>query len=187
MQTRSTRLGLTALMAAAVMGLAGADDATQTIKAGELTFKAPAAWKKERPKSSMRQAQLRVEPVEGDKEPAELVLFAFPNGAGTVEANIERWESQFVGADGVTPKAKVEKKKGTNVEVTRVEIAGRFVAAVSPGAAEKNNKPAQRLLGAIVQTPQAGYFFKMVGPDKTMTAARPAFDAMIATISKSDD
>ena len=187
MQIRSTRFGLAALMAAGVLALVGADDATQTIKAGELSFKAPAAWKKERPKTSMRQAQLKVEPVEGDKEPAELVLFAFPNGAGTIEANIERWESQFVGADGATPKAKVEKKKGKNVDVTRVEIAGRNVAAVSPGAAEKIDKPDQRLLGAIVETPRAGYFFKMTGPDKTMAAARPAFDAMIATITKSDD
>ena len=187
MQTRSTRFGLAALMAVGVMAVVGADDATQTIKAGEMAFKVPSAWKKERPKSSMRQAQLKVEPAEGDKEPAELVLFAFPNGAGTVEANIERWESQFVGSDGATPKAKVEKKKGTNVDVTRVEIAGRFVAAVTPGAAEKNNKPESRLLGAIVQTPRAGYFFKMVGPDKTMLAAKPAFDAMIASMSKTDE
>ncbi len=187
MPTKTTRFGLAALLAAAVSTLAGADDATQTIRAGELTFKAPTTWKKERPKSTMRQAQLKVEPVEGDKEPAELVLFAFPNGAGTIEANIDRWESQFVGADGKTPKATVEKKKGTNVDVTRVEISGRFVASVQPGAAEKNNKPDQRLLGAIVQTPQAGYFFKMVGPDKTMLASKAAFDALIATISKTDE
>ncbi len=186
MPMKITRLSLAGLMTAAVIVIAGADDATQPIKAGELTFKVPTSWKKERPKSSMRQAQLKVEPVKGDTEPAELVLFAFPNGAGTVEANISRWESQFVEANGKTPKAKVAEKKGTNVEVTRVEISGRFVAAVTPGAAEKNNKPDSRLLGAIVQTPTAGYYFKMVGPDKTMIDARQAFDAMIASIAKGE-
>ena len=65
MPTKTTRFGLAALMAAAISTLAGADDATQTIRAGELTFKAPTTWKKERPKSTMRQAQLKVEPVEG--------------------------------------------------------------------------------------------------------------------------
>ena len=37
--------------------------------------------------------------------------------------------------------------------------------------------------GAIVTTPESGYFLKMVGPDKTMKAARPAFEAMIKTIA----
>ncbi len=179
------RIRLAALLSLAVVTLAGADDATQTITARELTFKAPAAWKKEQPKSSMRQAQFKVDPVQGDTESAELVLFVFPNGAGTVHANIDRWESQFVEADGKTPSAKVSKKKVKDLDVTCVEIAGRYVAAVTPGAAEKNNKAAHRLLGAIVETPTAGYYFKMVGPDKTMIAAREGFDAMIASIAKS--
>ena len=187
MNARPSRMLLAALVAGMVSVLAGADDATQEITARELTFKVPAAWKKEQPKSSMRAAQITLAPVEGDKEPAELVLFAFPNGAGTVQANVARWESQFVDADGKTPKAEVEKKKGKNVDVTRVEIAGRYVTAVTPGGAEKNNKPDARLLGAIVETPTAGYFFKMVGPEKTMKAAKPGFDAMIASITKSAD
>ena len=182
----SNRIAPSLALALAVVGLAGADDALQTIKANELTFKAPAAWKKVAPKSAMRRAQLMVDPVGGDTEPAELVLFAFPNGAGTVDANIERWESQFVEAGGKTPKATVAKKKGTNIDVTRVEIAGRYVAAVTPGAAERNNKAEYRLLGAIVETPTAGYFFKMVGPDKTMVAARDAFDALIVSITRAD-
>ena len=72
----------------AVVALAGADDALQTITASELTFKAPAAWKKETIRPGMRQAQFKVDPVKGDAEPAELVLFVFPNGAGTVQAAI---------------------------------------------------------------------------------------------------
>ena len=187
MPSRYVRFAAAGLVAVLVASLAGADDPVQAIQAGEISFKAPAAWKKEQPKSAMRRAQLKVEPVKGDSEPAELVLFVFPNGAGTIEANIERWESQFMGADGKTPSAKVEKKKGANVDVTRVEIAGRYVAAVVPGGAEKNDKADSRLLGAIVQTKTAGYFFKMVGPDKTMQAARPGFDAMIASISKTED
>ena len=181
------RFRLAAAVSLAVVLIAGADDETTTITARELTFKVPAAWKKEQPKSAMRQAQLKVDPVKGDTEPAELVLFVFPNGAGTVDANIDRWESQFVEAGGKTPKAKVDKKKGKGVDVTRVEISGRYVAAVSPGAAEKNNKAEYRLLGAIVETPTAGYFFKMVGPDKTMIGAREGFDAMIASIAKSGE
>lgn len=185
--TMTRRILTPVALSLVVIALAGADDALQSITARELTFKAPAAWKKEQPKSSMRQAQLKVDPVKGDAESAELVLFVFPNGAGSVQANVDRWEQQFVSAGGKTPKARVEKKKGKNIDVTRIEISGRYVAAMTPGAAEKNDKPEYRLLGAIVETPTAGYFFKMVGPDKTMTSARDGFDAMIATIAKSAD
>lgn len=184
MTTRILRYAAAPAVAAAVLILAGADGDKKAMKAGELSFDVPASWKAETPKSSMRKAQLKVAAAEGDAEPAELVLFVFPQGAGTVEANIARWEQQFVGADGGAARAQVVKAKGKNVDVTRVEVAGRYVAAVTPGAAEKNDKADFRLLGAIVQTADNGYFFKMVGPDRTMKSARAGFDAMIASITK---
>ena len=187
MSYRPFRAGVSVAIAAAVLLIAGADDATQPIEAGELKLTVPASWKKEAPKSAMRKAQLKVAPVAGDTEPAELVLFVFPNGAGTVEANIDRWEAQFVGAGGAKPKASVEKVKGANVDVTRVEVSGRYVAAVMPGGSDKVDKADHRLLGAIVETPQAGYYFKMTGPDKTMKAASAGFDAMIKSINRSAD
>lgn len=176
---RSLAVGLIA----ALFGVAvAAEDNPQAIKAGDLSFKAPADWKKETPKSSMRQAQMKIEPTKGDDEAAELVVFAFPNGAGSVESNIDRWEKQFIDADKSTPKAKVEKKKGVNVDVTRVEIVGRFVAPVTPGAAARNDKANYRLLGAIVETKDTGYFFKLTGPDKTVSAASKGFDGMIESM-----
>jgi hypothetical protein len=184
MRTRILRYAAAPAVAAALLVLAGADDAKKAMKAGELSFDVPASWKAETPKSSMRKAQLKVAAAGGDSEPAEMVLFVFPQGAGTVEANIARWEQQFVGGDGGPAKARVEKTKGKNVDVTRVEVAGRYVAAVVPGSDEKNNKADFRLLGAIVQTADNGYFFKMVGPDKTMKSARAGFDAMIASLSR---
>jgi hypothetical protein len=170
-------------LVAGLFGVAvAADETPQTVKAGDLSFKAPAEWKKETPKSAMRQAQMRIEPAKGDDEPAELVVFAFPNGAGSVESNTDRWEKQFVDANKSTPKAKVEKKKGVNVDVTRVEIVGRFVAPVTPGAAERNDKANYRLLGAIVETKDTGYFFKLTGPDKTVAAVSKAFDSLIESM-----
>ncbi len=144
----------------------------------------PASWKSETPKSAMRKAQFKLAPAEGDTDQAELLVFQFPNRAGTVEANVDRWEKMFVDADGKQPRAKSEKKKGANVDATRVEVAGRYVASVSPGAAEKFDKPDFRLLGAIVETDTAAYFFRLIGPEKTIKAATPGFDAMIASMTK---
>lgn len=172
-----------ATLAASVSNLS-ADDKTERkkIDAGGLSFEVPKTWKNEQPSSRMRRAQLKVEPVKGDKEAAELVVFAFPGGAGTVQANIKRWEEQFKDKEGATPKAEIKTIKVKGLEVTRVEVSGRYVAAVQPGSPEKLDKPEFRLLGAIVQTDQAGYYLKMIGPDKTMKDAEADFDKMIESI-----
>ena len=174
---------LTVGLVAALVGVAvAADETPQAIKAGALSFKAPADWKKETPKSSMRLSQMKIQPTKGDDEPAELVVTAFAGGGGGVEANIDRWEKGFLDADKNPPKAKVEKKKGINVDVTRVEVFGHYVAPVMPGQPGRNDKPNYRLLGAIVITPDNGYFFKLTGPDKTVAAASKAFDDLIESM-----
>jgi hypothetical protein len=168
---------------ACVLTLTGADDATQTISAGGVTFEVPKDWKSVKPSLSMRAAQLKVGPEKGDEDAAELTLTALGGGGGSLEANIARWKSQFVDDDGKAPEIKTEERKGKNVDVTYAETAGRYVAAVSPGKPEKFDKPGWRMMVAVVQTPKTGYFIKMVGPEKTMKAAKPAFEAMIKTIA----
>ena len=61
--------------------LMGADEPKQTIDAKGLTFETPKAWKSSPPTSEIRRAQLKVEPIEGDDYPAELIVFAFRGGA----------------------------------------------------------------------------------------------------------
>src|SRR5580698_5175529 len=96
------RLGVFRLAAFAGFGVLvssvivmGADEPKQTIDAKGLKFDAPAAWKSSTPTNAMRRAQLKAEPIEGDDYAAELVVFAFDGGAGTVEANLERWQKMF--------------------------------------------------------------------------------------------
>jgi hypothetical protein len=187
MTTRNARLGAVTAAAALVLALAGADDSAKPVKADELTFKVPGTWKSETPKTKSRLSQFKVEPAEGDSMPAEFYLSVFPGGGGGVKPNVARWETQFVDADGQPVKAKVEEKKGKNIDVTRVEVAGRYVAAIMPGSPEKHNKPGFRLLGAIVMTPTKGYFFRLTGPEKTIEAARAGFDALLSSIAKSDE
>jgi hypothetical protein len=183
MKTRTrVRLASIGVMLTSLLAL-GFDTPTQKISARGLSFQAPAAWKSTPPASSMRLAQLAIEPAKGDKDPAELQVFAFPGGAGSVDANVKRWQSQFVDKDGNPPTVTKEKRKGKNVDVTFVEVAGRYVAAVSPGSDQKLDKPEYSLLGAIVETPAVAYFLKLVGPDKTVKEAKPAFDDLIASIT----
>lgn len=178
---RAARLAALGLVLSLV-GL-GADKAPQTIDAGGLSFDAPGDWKSSKPSNpQMRRAQLSVAPVEGDKDPAELVVFAFPGGGGSAEDNIRRWQGFFRDDDGNLPKIESRVVKGKNVDVTRVETAGRYVAPVFPGSPKTHDKPGYRLLGGIVQTDQTGYFFRMIGPDKTVASARNGFDQLLASI-----
>lgn len=168
------------LAAFAVLSVA-ADEPKQTVDARGLTFEAPKAWKSSPPASQMRRAQLTVDPLEGDDYPAELIVFAFPGGAGTVEANIKRWQNLFKDADGNTPMIETRNVKGKNVEVVRAETHGEYHPAQFGGRPDPVRKGA-RLLGAIVMAGDVSYYIRMVGPDKTMKKLTPDFDEMLKSI-----
>jgi hypothetical protein len=169
------------------MGLLGADDAKKTVDAGGVTFQVPESWKSVPTNSQMRKAQLKVEPVKGDDFPAELVVYIFPGGAGSVEDNVARWQKQFKDSGGNPPKVESKKVKAKNAEATRVETAGLYHPTAFPGVPAGPDRPNARLLGAIVVTDKYGYFLKMVGPDKTMKEASKAFDDLIASLEVHED
>ncbi len=169
-------------LAAVALLLVGADEPKQTIDAGGLKFEAPKSWKSKPPTSQMRRAELKVDPIEGDDYPAEMVVYAFPGGAGSVEANLKRWQGLFKDKDGNPPAIDSKKVKGKNVEVTRAETHGDYHPAQFPGRPVDPQRPNARLLGAIIPGEAATYYIRMVGPEKTMTKLRPSFDELLSSI-----
>jgi hypothetical protein len=169
------------LATAALLSVA-ADEPKQTIDARGLTFEAPKSWKSSPPTSQMRRAQLKADPIEGDDYPAELIVFAFPGGAGTVEANLERWRKLFQDEDGNPPKIETKTVQGKNTEVVRAETHGEYHPAQFPGRPPEPVRKNARLLGAIVTAGDASYYIRMVGPDKTMKKLTADFDEMLKTI-----
>src|SRR5262249_18711785 len=165
---------------ALVLLVVGADGPKQTIEVRGLRFQAPASWKSSPPSSSMRLAQLKVDPIEGDDYPGELVVSAFPGGAGSVEANLQRWQRMFKDRDGNPPRIESKTVKGKNVDVIRAETSGHYTPPQF-GRPEPE-RPDARLLGAIITTEDVGYFIRMVGPNKTMIKLRPDFDELLTTI-----
>jgi hypothetical protein len=163
--------------------LCGADGAKQKIDAKGMTFEAPAGWKSSPPSGMMRRAELKAQPVEGDNFSADLVVYAFPGGVGTVRMNLDRWKSQFKDKDGNSPAIETKKVKGKNVEVTRAETSGHYHPAQFPGRAPEPDREDARLLGAFVVTDDATYVIKMIGPNKTMNKIRPEFDDLLSSIS----
>jgi hypothetical protein len=174
-------------VASVALGLlaVAADDSKQTIDAKGMKFQAPQSWKLSPPSKLTRRAELKVDPLEGDRYPAELIVFAFAGGAGTVEANIKRWQDQFRDKDGNVPPVESKTVKGKNTDVTRVETSGTYRPANFGGPAEPE-RPDARMFVAIVATPDLSYYIKMVGPNKTMSKLRTDFDALLASIQVED-
>lgn len=131
--------------------------------------------------TSMRLATYVVPAAAGDAEDARCAIYYFgPDGGGGVEDNVRRWASEFEG--GTEPARSSKDVHG--IRVTRVRLAGTYLAHGAMSGEATGPRPDWMLLGAIAEGPQGHVFFKCSGPKKTMEAAVPEFDAMIASLRK---
>lgn len=148
-------------------------------KFGSFAVTVPDGWESQALSSNMRVAHWTM-------KDAELIVYHFGTGAGTVEQNLERWYGQFE-QEGGAPSAdlaKVEKSVVSDLAVTSVDLSGHYVAAIRPGAPQKHDLPGHRMLAAVVEAPDGNYFFKMLGPEAAVEAQKAAFGALIASIKK---
>lgn len=149
----------------------------------EIKVSVPKEWEKGQPSNPMRIAEFVIPGPGGD---AELVVYRFKGGAGGVDANIARWKGQFQPPEGksIDDVTKLGTVEVGDLKATTVDISGRYVAAVRPGAPETVDKPDQRMLAAIVEGSGDPFFFKGTGPDKTLAVWSDAFTAMVKSIKK---
>lgn len=140
----------------------------------DLAYDVPATWVSAPNPSPMRKATFKIPKAGGETEDAELAVSA---AAGGVEPNIKRWEQQFGDA-----KAKTEPRSPNGLKVTMVEIKGNVAAGGMMGMPAAGAKEHQMLLGAVVDAGDRQHFFKMVGGEKTVTAAKKDFDKFVASL-----
>lgn len=134
-----------------------------------LEFTRPESWHAEPPSSSMRVAQYVLRGEAGD---ATTVVFFFGNlGAGSVDANIERWCRQFQvdGVDDPRDAATITEREVNGMTVHEIDLAGTYVAETRPGSGVRVNEPGWRLRGSIIMAEEGPYYVKCVGPDATVT------------------
>ena len=145
------------------------------VQAGTLTFTKAAAWKDRPPASSMRVAEFIVPKASGDSEDADVIIYYFAGGGGSVEANLQRWTSQFQ-----STKEPVRTTATVNgLKLTSLDVSGTYVAEMRPGSTEHYNKPGYRMRATVVETPKGPYFIKLTGPAKTVDSAGAAFDQFL--------
>ena len=147
--------------------------------ASELAWSVPPGWESAPNPSAMRKATYKIKRADGDPEDGELSV---SQAGGSLEANITRWAGQFEQKPGSEPK-KTERKVG-DLKVTVVEVQGTFTGSGMPGMPAAAPKPSWGLLGAIVELPGGAspWFFKLTGPQKTISAAKADFDKLVSSL-----
>jgi hypothetical protein len=153
--------------------------------AAGVQWTAPAGWKAEAARP-MRAATYTVAPASGDADPAECGVYFFgPGQGGSVDANIDRWRSQFTDPNGRTTPAKIDKGQLHGLHVTRIDTSGSYSGLGGPMAPKAQAVPGYRLLGAIVEAPGGNLFVKFTGPMKTIAANQQKFEQLLASFQPS--
>lgn len=145
----------------------------------------PEMWTvKESATKGARRAVYRITPVGDDKDEAEVMVMHFGTGSqGDVEANYAQWYAQFDGDPKAIAEHETFETKGGTART--IEWAGTYKVPMGPQGpkgrpAMQVIKEGYRIVGAVVETPERGnWFFRLVGPDDTVRAARSDFVAMV--------
>jgi len=147
---------------------------------GGLTWAVPKTWVPG-PSSAMRLATYFLPAPAGDAEKPELAVFWFgPGQGGSIDANVERWFSQFVAAPG-DPKPTRSLTRVGSLPVTLVTAAGSYSSGTGMGAAP-TPKSGYALRGAMVEGPNGAVFFKLTGPRRSVASAGKDFDVLVASV-----
>ena len=143
---------------------------TREVKMRFLTLDVPESWKQRESTSDMRLGELEIPAAEGDKEPADLIVYYFgAQGAGTRKANIDRWIGQFE-AEG--RQSKVLTGKARAGEYSLVDVTGTYQKPVGPPVARKTTPMSgARMLAVILATKDGDVYLKLTGPAKTVARA----------------
>jgi hypothetical protein len=149
-----------------------------------LTFTPPQGWISEAPTSSMRKAQYRLPRAEGDPEDAEMAVFYFSGGGGGVQANINRWTSQFEISAGSSNASVVRTthKVVHGIPLTIVDISGAYTAPSMGSTMQSKKKENFRMLAAVAEAGDGPWFFKLTGPSKTVAKWEKSFQSFLDTV-----
>ncbi len=138
-----------------------------------ITFTPPGHWG-DLGNSGMRQAQYRLDAVEGDSAQGEVNIFYFgPTSGGGVEANLNRWIGQMVMPDGSDPATGAQRSTFTAGGMAGhiVSLDGTYKSGGGrPMAGAATLMEGYRLVGVVLEGPQGSLFFKLTGPLATAKA-----------------
>jgi hypothetical protein len=147
------------------------------VELDKVTLVAPAGWERRTPSSGFVLAEFYMPKAAGADKDGRLTV---STAGGDIEANIERWRSQF----GNKPETESRKTiEAEGLEITLVDFTGEFSDQRGPFA-PATASPGSRMLAAIIPIEGELYFVKAVGPQKTMDAHADEFMAFVESVKK---
>jgi hypothetical protein len=172
---------------ACLAGTRAAENKGTKVTLDGLTSVAPAEWKEEKPPEISRKfrvKQFRLPKVEGDKYDAEMIIFYFGQGAGgSAEDNVKRWKGLFNPPKGkkIADVAKVTNFKVGKAAVTYLDVSGTYKYNKAPFAPNSKTelRPDSRMIGVVFESEKGPYFFRLVGPAKTVAQYKKGFDTFL--------
>ena len=145
--------------------------AMNSAAAGEVHWTAPAAWE-EQSASGFRKGSFLVRGADG--KTADVSVISFPEAAGGLLANVNRWRDQLK----LTPISD-EAQAGTPMKISGRDIFLVDLVSEQPISPDGSKS---RILGGIFPINGATWFFKMLGPDQLVESQRDAFQEFLQSV-----
>jgi hypothetical protein len=138
----------------------------------------PADWLDQKSANPMRVYQFRVPRADGDPADAEVTIFYFRGQGGSAQANVERWKGMFMAPEGksIDDVTHIDRFKVGDVDATYVDIRGTYKFKARPMDTKAELKPDYRMLAVVFESKKGPYYFRMVGPNKTVTQHKQGFE-----------
>lgn len=137
----------------------------------EVHWTAPAGWEKQ-PESGFRKGSFLVHGADGKQ--ADVSIISFPESAGGLLANVNRWRDQLKLAP-LTDAAQI----GGALNVAGHEMYLIDLVSEQPLLPDGSKS---RILGGILALKGETWFFKMTGPDQLLESQRDAFHQFLGSI-----
>ncbi len=141
-------------------------------KAGAIVrWKAPSGWE-EQPATGFRKGSFIVRGPDGLS--ADISVVSFPESAGGLLANVNRWRAQL----------KLAPVNDIDQSVTPLSVNGHqiFIVDIVSDQPILDGGLKSRVLGGILRTGGETWFFKMSGEDKLVASQRDAFRQFLQTL-----
>jgi hypothetical protein len=158
-----------------------ASPAQGTVTLLEYQAAVPAGWTAAPSSSSMRLAQYTIS-GSGGSTGAEVVVYYFGKGqGGNVEANLQRWKSQFSMPDGSPAYENVTHDSTSAFPITVAEYRGTYARGIGAGDAAAA-KPGQSLIAVIAETAHGTLFFQLFGATAAVTPQRDVLISFVKSL-----
>ncbi len=137
----------------------------------EVHWTTPAGWE-EQPASGFRKGSFLVRGADG--KTADVSVISFPEAAGGLLANVNRWRNQL----------KLAPVSDATQAGSPMSVAGRdmFFVDLASGQSINPDGSKSRILGGIFPTNGETWFFKMMGPDQLVESQRGAFRQFLESV-----